>query len=97
MSLKWFNTTPWGPKGLLEVYKPFFAPFSVFGAFPGGYQEISQLSARFLPTPPPSWVKVCFFTSGTQAGDIGYTTPYFKDAEGSHTTLFPPINTYTEL
>ena len=66
------------------------------GAISGRHQEISQLSARVLTAPPPprrSGSKVCVFTSGTRAGDIGYTTPYFGDAECNRSTLFPPIDT----
>ena len=77
----------------LNLTKTFLDPFSIFGAIPGRHQAISQLSARILTAPPPSGVKVFFFISGTRVGDIGYTSPYFMDAECTRSTLFPTIDT----
>ena len=40
---------------------------------------------------------MCFFTSGTRAGDIGCDPPYFKGAERNLGTLLPSIDGHTSL
>ena len=96
MSLKLFHAPQWGPKGLLELYENIFQPVFNFWrdswSTSGNQPAVSQNSDS-PPPPPPLRGESMFFTSGTRAGDMGYTPPYFRDAECNRSTLFPPIDT----